>query len=320
MCIWLTAWGVRTRGAGRRGRVMASAKSITTVTTSENGKNVTTTISELSGSPSEVLRAQLRRLQDELKELEKQENLEAAAATAARLDAARAKTTIGDLPTECKTLRLKTKLPEGLPGEEHFNIETSSAPVLEMEGAILVQVLVMSADPYMRAGIKTAEDNSVIRGFVAGKVIDSKHPDWAVGDLFGCHLPLSTVQVVDLSKAQPWRLTGFISEDEISLGVGILGMPGATAYGGLIDVLKPVEGQTLWVSGAAGAVGGLVGQLGKIHGLTVVGSAGGEAKCSLITQKLGFDSAVDYKKTKNGVELIAALKEVVPDGIDMYFE
>jgi NADPH-dependent curcumin reductase CurA len=125
---------------------------------------------------------------------------------------------------------------------------------------------------------------------------------------------------VDLSQAQPWRLTGLISEDEISLGVGILGMPGATAYGGLMDVLRPVEGQTLWVSGAAGAVGGLVGQLGKIHGLRVVGSAGGDAKCSLITEKFGMDFAVDYKKTKDGVELIAALKEVVPDGIDMYFE
>lgn len=267
-----------------------------------------------------MLRAQLTALQEQLTEVEEQEKVEAAAARAASLDAARAKTSIGEAPTESKTLRLKTKLPEGMPGNEHFDIETTAAPVLDAEGSMLVQVMVMSADPYMRGGIKTAEDNSVMRGFVAGKVIGSKHPDWGVGDLFGCHLPLSTVQVVDLSQAQPWRLTGLISEDEISLGVGVLGMPGATAYGGLIDVLKPVEGQTLWVSGAAGAVGSLVGQLGKIHGLKVVGSAGGDAKCLLVTEKFGMDFAVDYKKTKDGVELIAALKQVVPDGFDMYFE
>ena len=299
---------------------MATATSTTTVTTEEDGGRITTNTSQVSGSAGEVLRAQLKALQEQLAEVEKQEKLDAAAASAASLNAERAKTSIGEAPTESKALRLKTKLPEGLPGNEHFEVETTAAPVLGTDGSMLVQILVMSADPYMRGGIKTAEDSSVMSGFVAGKVIDSKHPDWDVGDLFGCHLPLRTVQIVDLSKAQPWRLTGLISEDEISLGVGVLGMPGATAYGGLIDILKPVEGQTLWVSGAAGAVGGLVGQLGKIHGLKVVGSAGGDAKCSHITQNLGFDSSIDYKKTKDGVELIAALKEVVPDGIDMYFE
>ena len=165
-----------------------------------------------------MLRAQLTALQEQLAEVEEQEKLETAAARAASLDAARTKTSIGEAPTESRTLRLKTKLPEGMPGNEHFDIETTAAPVLDAEGSMLVQVLVMSADPYMRSGIKTAEDNSVISGFVAGKVIGSKHPDWAVGDLFGCHLPLSTVQLVDLSQAQPWRLTGLISEDEISLG------------------------------------------------------------------------------------------------------
>eukprot|EP01046_Picozoa_sp_COSAG06_P032004 COSAG06_NODE_3165_length_5745_cov_3.246900_5_plen_300_part_00 len=296
-----------------------SATSTTTVTATINGV-ITTSTSGESGTAGEVLRAQLKALQAELAVVEEQEQAAAAAEAATKLAAARAKTTIGEAPTECKTLRLKTKLPEGMPGKEHFTVETTPSPVLEADGSILVQVLVMSADPYMRGGLKTAEDNSVIAGFVAGKVLGSKHADWDVGDLFGCHLPLSTVQLVDLSQASPWRLTGLISEDEISWGIGILGMPGATAYGGLVDILKPIEGQTLWVSGAAGAVGGLVGQLGKIHGLKVVGSAGGDAKCSLIKEKFGFDSAVDYKTTKDGVELIAALKEVAPDGIDMYFE
>ena len=268
-----------------------------------------------------MLRAQLAALQAQLAEVEAAEAAAAKAAEAAELDAARAKTTLGETPAECKTLRLKTKLPEGMPEAEHFTVETTPSPALEAEGTMLVQVQVMSADPYMRGGLKTAEDNQLMRGFVAGKVLASKHVDWAAGDLFGAHLPLSTVQIVDLEKATPWRLTGLITEDEISLGIGILGMPGATAYGGLIDILQPIEGQTLWVSGAAGAVGGLVGQLGKIHGLKVIGSAGGPTKCKVVTEKFGMDSCVDYKQTSNGLELIAALKESgAEDGIDMYFE
>lgn len=177
--------------------------------------------------PGDALREQLAKLQAELAAVEEAEAAEAAAAEAALLDAARFKTTIGDCPAECKTLKLKTKLPDGMPGNEHFDVEVTPAPTLEEEGSILVRVLVMSADPYMRGGLKAAEDGSLMRGFVAGKVLSSKHAEWATGDLFGCHLPLATVQVVNLAQANPWRLTGLISENEISWGIGILGMPGA---------------------------------------------------------------------------------------------
>ena len=95
-------------------------------------------------------------------------------------------------------------------------------------------------------------------------------PEWKVGDLFGAELPYTDVQAVPASKAKAFRrLTGLISEDQISLGVGALGMPGSTAYGGLIDILKPQKGETLWVSGAAGAVGSMVGMMAKTCVLVV---------------------------------------------------
>ena len=129
-----------------------------------------------------------------------------------------------------KTVTLTTFIPEGLPGPEHFTIVESVAPTEAdlAEGGVLLQVLVMSADPYLRSKCKDEEKAGqalpmTMTGFVAGKVLSSKHADWATGDLFGCHLPLSTVQVVNLAQASPWRLTGMISEDEISWGIGILG-------------------------------------------------------------------------------------------------
>lgn len=123
-----------------------------------------------------------------------------------------------------------------------------------------------------------------------------------------------------LSKTVSWKLTGLIEEADISLGIGILGMPGSTAYGGL-DVLKPKKGETIFISAAAGIVGGLVGMLMKqVYDCKVIGSCGGPDKCALIKEKFGFDHAIDYKLYNSEEELTAALKEVAPDGIDMYFE
>jgi NADPH-dependent curcumin reductase CurA len=116
-------------------------------------------------------------------------------------------------------------------------------------------------------------------------------------------------------------LTDYITEDKISYGIGVLGMPGATAYGGLCDTLRPLQGETIFVSAAAGAVGGMVGQLAKaLYNCKVIGSCGGAAKGKLITEEWGFDHAIDYKTCKNKDELVAALKAVAPEGIDMYFE
>jgi len=118
-----------------------------------------------------------------------------------------------------------------------------------------------------------------------------------------------------------WKLTDYISESQISLGIGILGMPGAAAYGGLVDTLRPLKGETIFVSAAAGAVGGLVGQLAKaLYDCNVIGSCGGFQKSKMIKEEWGFDHAIDYKTCNSKEDLVAALKKVAPNGINMYFE
>ena len=160
-------------------------------------------------------------------------------------------------------------------------------------------------------------------GFVAGKVLASNHPSWKENDLFGANLPFSTFQIrtaEQMKMTLMWNLTDYITESQISYGIGVLGMPGATAYGG-IDVLRPVKGETIFISAAAGAVGGLVGQLAKtLYDCKVIGSCGGPAKGKMITEEWGFDHAIDYKMCKDKDELVAALKAVAPKGINMYFE
>jgi len=161
-------------------------------------------------------------------------------------------------------------------------------------------------------------------GFVSGKVLHSHNQAWKVGDLFGSNLPFSTFQIVtaeQLQKTVIWKLTDYITESQISYGIGVLGMPGATAYGGLVDTLRPLKGETIFVSAAAGAVGGLVGQLAKaLYDCKVIGSCGGSQKGKMIKEEWGFDHAIDYKTCNGKDDLVKALKEVAPNGINMYFE
>mmetsp|Transcript_74301 Transcript_74301/g.119912 ORF Transcript_74301/g.119912 Transcript_74301/m.119912 type:complete len:362 (-) Transcript_74301:335-1420(-) len=223
-----------------------------------------------------------------------------------------------------KTIILKTTLDEGIPGPEHFEVVPSPAPVIG--DGVLVQLLAISADPYMRNRIKSGGDfkaGGPMAGFVSGKILESRVPDWKVGDLFGAVLPYTDVQAVAAEELKGFRrLTGLLkSEAEISLGIGALGMPGSTAYGGLIDILQPKKGETIWVSGAAGAVGSMVGMMAKhVYGCTVVGSAGGPEKCRMVKEKFGFDHCVDYKACDTSKDMIIALRKVAPKGIDMYFE
>ena len=232
-----------------------------------------------------------------------------------------------------KNLHLKESIDFGLAGPENFEIkETSISSDDLVDGDVLVQVLAISADPYLRNSIKktagamnagTNKQGEIMQGFVSGKVLRSNNPAWVEGDFFGAHSHFSTVQIVSKAAANGfWKLTDLIEgEHQISLGIGMLGMPGSTAYGGLLDVLKVKAGETIFVSAAAGAVGGLVGMIAKnVYGCKVIGSCGGPAKCALIKEKYGFDHAIDYKTVKDAAALIAALKEVAPDGIDMYFE
>jgi NADPH-dependent curcumin reductase CurA len=229
-----------------------------------------------------------------------------------------------------KSLVLKTYVEEGLPTREHFDIVESETPALDLDGSIQVKVLAMSADPYLRGRISPKSPmryqiGEVMSGFVVGKVVASlNNSEWSEGDLFGGSLPFTTIQNLtpeNLKSSLMWKLTGLLDESEITLGLGLMGMPGSTAYGGLIDVLRPNEGETIFISAASGAVGSLVGMLAKrLYNCKVIGSCGGPEKCALIKEKFGFDHAIDYKTVSTAEELTNALKEVAPDGIDMYFE
>jgi NADPH-dependent curcumin reductase CurA len=247
-----------------------------------------------------------------------------------------------DIQPKNGTLMCVEAIPEGVPEAKHFAVtydDTMLSHANVEEGGILIELLVLSADPYMRGMVKAVNSYTgaspvglPLKGFAAGRVLHSKSEKWNAGDLFGTSINFTTFQVIDaetLSKSLFWNLTPYISEDQISLGVGILGMPGSTAYGGLIDVLRPelpVDGeepkdQVIWVSGAAGAVGGYVGMIAKgVYNCKVIGSCGGEAKGKLIKEKFGFDHAVDYKQCEDVEALTAAIKKCAPDGIDMYFE
>jgi NADPH-dependent curcumin reductase CurA len=152
----------------------------------------------------------------------------------------------------------------------------------------------------------------VMRALGAGRVIASKHAGIAVGDYV---TGLLGVQEYALAHGDGVRKveTGL---SPLPVYLGTLGMPGMTAYFGLLDIGRPVEGETVLVSGAAGAVGGPVGQIARLRGCRVVGIAGGPEKCSYVVEGLGFDAAIDYKAQ----DLDAALREHCPQGIDVYFD
>jgi hypothetical protein len=231
-----------------------------------------------------------------------------------------------------KTVELIAPLDEGMPGPEHFKITETTVGEVE-EGGIMVELLHISADPYMRSRIKSGAGAKAgpISGFVTARVLVSKSKKWHPGDIVGTSLPYTTVQIVSaeaLEKAMMWRLTHLVDETTASQGIGVLGMPGSTAWGGFYDILRPQRakkkgepnGETIFVSAASGAVGQLVGQLAKHAGCVTIGSAGGAAKCEALKEKFGYDHAIDYKTCADAEALKAKLKECAPDGIDMYFE
>lgn len=237
-----------------------------------------------------------------------------------------------------KTVWLKEYVEEGIPEPKHFTIvESKIEPDSDLQdGGVLVEVKFMSVDPYLRGHIKSngqsGSGNKAIRameGFVSGVVVDSKNKNFKSGDLFGGRLPFSTFQVVEEKNIKSiWKLTGMVDEGNLSRGVGVLGMPGSTAYAGITGILRPEEeGETIFISAASGAVGSIAGQIAKnVYKLKTVGSCGGKEKTDLIKAKFGYDHAIDYKaldasaKDNGSKELTQKLKEAAPDGIDMYFE
>ncbi|XP_008558227.1 prostaglandin reductase 1 [Microplitis demolitor] len=208
----------------------------------------------------------------------------------------------------------------GEPKPEEFKIVEEELPPIK-DGEFLVEAEYLSVDPYMRFfGNRIPINGTMIGGQVA-KIIESKDPNYPVGKKIFASLGWRTHSIVnvnvsdDILKSKPYILTDF-GDLPSSLGLGVLGMPGNTAYFGLMEICKPKSGETLVVSGAAGAVGSHVGQLGKNLDLKVIGIAGSDAKCKWITEDLGFDSAINYK-TQNVAD---ELKKLAPKGIDCYFD
>jgi len=215
---------------------------------------------------------------------------------------------------------LLAKRPIGEPRPENFTIET--VPVRDLEkGEILVKVLWLSLDPYMRGRMsdrpsyaKPVDIGEVMQGETAGRVIASRSDKFAAGDYVCCHLGWQTHIIAQeaefsLVKVDPAQIP-------LSVYLHAAGMPGRTAYLGLERLGKPKARETLVVSAAAGAVGSVVGQIGKMKGCRVIGVAGGPAKCTYVVNELGFDACVDYKAGHLENDLKAACFR----GIDIYWE
>ncbi|WP_328398175.1 NADP-dependent oxidoreductase [Streptomyces sp. NBC_00390] len=187
------------------------------------------------------------------------------------------------------------------------------------DGELLVQVLYLSIDPAMRgwmnAGksyIRPVEIGEVMRAGAVGRVIASRHPGFSVGDHVSGSFGVQEYCLTDgrgVTKVDP-------DLAPLPVHLGTLGMSGMTAYFGLLDIGRPQPGQTVVVSGAAGAVGSVVGQIAKILGCRVIGIAGGELKCRSVVEDLGFDAAIDYQTE----DVRKALREHAPDGVDVYFD
>ncbi|SFC86804.1 hypothetical protein SAMN05443252_107136 [Bacillus sp. OV322] len=209
--------------------------------------------------------------------------------------------------------------PKGLPSIEDFEFVTREIPV-PGESEILVRTLYLSVDPYMRGRMQDTKSyippfklHEPISGGVIAEVAESKSPHFKQGDVVIGNLNWAEYSVVtekEIRIIDP-------SVAPVTTHLGILGMPGLTAYFGLLDIGQPKEGETVVVSGAAGAVGSVVGQIAKIKGARVVGLAGSEEKISLLKNEFGFDEAINYKTAQNIQE---ALSEACPDGIDVYFD
>jgi NADPH-dependent curcumin reductase CurA len=214
-------------------------------------------------------------------------------------------------------VRLKSR-PRGLATRDDFTIAKEPVPPLEA-GEIAVETGFISLDPAMRGWMSEGKSyvppvglGDVMRAYAAGHVVASRHADFGAGDTVVGLFGVQSHPVVDGALA----LKVDTRQAPLERWIGGLGMPGWTAYFGLLEVGQPKAGETLVVSAASGAVGSVVGQIGKIKDLRVVGIAGGEEKCRYLTAGLGLDAAVDYKAGN----LAENLRSACPSGIDVYFE
>lgn len=221
-------------------------------------------------------------------------------------------------------IRLASR-PVGLPGRANW--ENTTEPVNEpAAGGVVLKTLALSLDPAMRGWMNEGKSyippvdiGEVMRAGGVGQVIASNNPAYEVGDYVAAGFGVQ--EYLNLTEAE-FKRAG-LSKIDLSLGtltqwLNVLGMPGMTAYFGLMDIGKPKSGETVVVSGAAGAVGQTVGQMAKIHGCRVVGIAGGQAKCDWVVRELGFDACIDYKAGPTAVK--DGLKQYCQAGVDIYFD
>ena len=208
--------------------------------------------------------------------------------------------------------------PEGEPDDSCFSFVTEEVPT-PGEGQLLLRVVYLSLDPYMRGRMSAAksyaapvEVGDVLVGGTVCVVEESRHPDWSAGDWV---LSYSGWQTHALSDGSGLRRLD-PSVVPVSTALGVLGMPGFTAYAGLLEIGRPQAGETVVVAAATGPVGSAVGQIARLKGARAVGIAGGPEKCRALLEEFGFDVAVDHRSPTFADDLKAA----VPDGIDVYFE
>lgn len=217
-----------------------------------------------------------------------------------------------------KSISLKSR-PVGTPTLSNFEFKEVDKPQIK-EGEVLLQLRFVSVDPYLRGRMSDAKsyippfelDKAISSGAIA-EVVESKNDNYKVGDFVSGHLDWQEYQVSEGKNLL--KVDG--SQVSLSAYLGVLGMTGLTAYFGLSEIGKPKEGETIVVSGAAGAVGSVVGQIGKILGCRVVGIAGTDEKVEMLKSKFGFDEAINYNTTK---DMQKAIAEASPDGVDVYFD
>ncbi len=208
--------------------------------------------------------------------------------------------------------------PTGEPKPENFRLESFDVPT-PGEGQVLLRTIWLSLDPYMRGRMSEGPSYSapvpvdgVMEGGAVCEVVASSNPAFATGDIVLSHTGWQTHALSDgkgLRKVDP-------ANAPISTAVGVLGMPGMTAYTGLLAIGQPKAGETVVVAAASGAVGSAVGQIAKIKGARAIGIAGGKEKCDYVKNELGFDDCLDHRDP----DLAAKLKAACPNGIDVYFE
>ncbi|MFN3416211.1 MAG: NADP-dependent oxidoreductase [Caldimonas sp.] len=218
--------------------------------------------------------------------------------------------------------------PQGEPSVDNFRLVEAPLPASGelAEGQVLVRHHYLSLDPYMRGRMSEGKSyaqpqplNEVMIGGTVGEVVASRHPQYAAGDKVVGMGGWQEYAVVDATRPGVLRKVD-TTHIPLSAYLGAVGMPGVTAWYGLMKICEPRSGGTITVSAASGAVGSAVGQLAKSRGCRVVGIAGGPDKCRYVVDELGFDACIDYRQHPTLESLHAALREATPNGIDGHFE